>query len=294
MSVQSITPVQEPGRVGAAFLVALALHVGGLLALAYWRSQDDMSPPGEQQITIDLAPAMQIVESVAPAEVSSPDVPPAEAEVVPVEPLVTDAAPVEEELEAVEQQMVEALPIEAPSVESVVPEDAVVVPPQETVTAQTLSELPAPKAMKPPPPKLAERKPKPAPRREVRQQQPAPADARQGQASASRQDTGGAAASVDPNLMNRYNAAVSAAVRRRLRFPELARSQGVSGIASVRFTIDRSGRIISATLVRSAGHPALDEAAIAATRPGSSVPPVPDGLPQQQINFVVPLNFNLR
>ena len=118
MSVQSIRSAQEPGRVGAAFLVALALHVGGLLGLAYWQSQDDVNP-GEQEITIDLAPAMQDVESVAPAAVTSPEIPPTDVEVTPVEPL-EEAVPVEEEVEAVEQQIVEALPIEAPPVESVV------------------------------------------------------------------------------------------------------------------------------------------------------------------------------
>ncbi len=157
MSVQSIRSAQEPGRIGAAFLVALALHVGGLLALAYWQSQDDMSP-GEQEITIDLAPAMQTVESAAPAEVSAPDVPPTEVvEATPVEPL-EEATPVEEEVEAVEPQIVEALPIEAPPVETVLPEDAVLIPPQETVTAQTVPEKPAPKPVKPPPPKPVERK----------------------------------------------------------------------------------------------------------------------------------------
>jgi periplasmic protein TonB len=294
MSVQSIRSAQEPGRIGAAFLVALALHVGGLLGLAYWQSQDDMSAPGEQEITIDLAPAMQDIESVAPAEVSAPDVLPTEVEVTPVEPL-EETAPIEEEVETVEPQMVEALPIEAPPVESVVPEDAVVIPPQETVTAQTVPEKPVPKPLvkKPPPPKPVERKPNPTPRREPREQQPPAADARQGQASASRENLGGAAASGDPNVMSRYRAAVGAAVSRRVRFPDGARSQGTSGIAKVRFTIDPSGRIVSVTLVQSAGHPALDAAALAATRAGSSVPPIPEGLPSRLPPFEIPLNFNL-
>jgi protein TonB len=291
MSVQSIRSAQEPGRIGAAFLVALALHVGGLLALAYWQSQDDVSPPGEQEITIDLAPAMQNVESVAPAEVSAPDVPPTEVEAPPVEPL-EETVPVEEEVEAVEQQMVKALPIEAPPVESVVPEDAVVIPPQETVTAQTVPEKPAPKPVKPPPPKPIERKP--TPRREVRESAPPPSNARAGQASSSREAMQGSAASADPNVMNRYAASLAASLRGRLRYPDQARSQGITGIATVRFTMDRSGRILSATVVRGAGHPVLDDAALAAARPGSTLPAAPDSLPQQQFTFSVPLRFNLR
>lgn len=291
MSVQSIRSAQVPGRIGAAFLVALALHVGGLLALAYWQSQDDMSAPGEQEITIDLAPAMQDVESVAPAEVSAPDVPPTEVEATPVEPL-EETAPIEEEVEAVEAQMVEALPIEAPPVESVVPEDAVVIPPQETVTAQTVPEKPNPKPLKPPPPKPVERKP--TPRREVREAAPPQSNARAGQASSSRESTQGAAASADPNVLNRYAASLAASLRSRLRYPDQARGQSVTGIATVRFSMDRSGRILSAAIVGSAGHPLLDDAALAAARPGSSLPAAPDSLPQQQFTFSVPLRFNIR
>ncbi|WP_457092760.1 TonB family protein [Microvirga sp. P5_D2] len=291
MSVQTIRSAQEPSRIGAAFLVALILHVGGLMALAYWQLQDDVSAPGEQEITIDLAPAMQNVESVAPAAISAPDIPPTEVEVPPTEPQVTEAATIEEEVEAVEQQMAEALPLEAPPVEPVVPEDAVVIQPQETVTAQPLPEKPALKPVKPPPPKPVERKP--TPQREVREQQSPAANPHQGRASASRENLGGAAASADPSLRNRYYAAVAAAVRRRLRFPGQALSQGIKGVATVRFSIDPSGTILSATLVQSAGHPALDAAALAATRSGSSVPPIPAGLPTQLPPFEVPLNFNL-
>lgn len=288
MFVQSIRSAQEPGRIGAAFLFALAFHVGGLLALTYWQSQDDMNPGG-QEITIDLAPIMQNAESVAPAEISSPDVRPNEVEITPVQPL-EETAPVDE-AEAVEAQTVGALPIEAPTVETVVPEDAVIIPPQETVMAQTVPEKPAPKPVKPPP-KPVERKPNPTPRREAREPPPA-ANANQGQASESRENMGGAAASGDPNVMNRYRAAVAAAVRRRLRFPGGALSQGMSGIAKVRFSIDPSGTIISVVLVQSAGHPALDAAALAATRAGSSVPPIPDGLSPRLPPFELPLNFNL-
>jgi periplasmic protein TonB len=292
MSVQSIRSAQEPGRIGAAFLVALALHVGGLLVLAYWQSRDDMSAPGEQEITIDLAPAMQDVESVAPAEVSAPDVQPTEVEATPVE-LLEETAPIEEEVEAVEPQAVEALPIEAPPVESVVPEDAFVIPPQQTVTAQTVPEKPVPKpsVKKPPSPKPVERKPNPMPRREPREQQPPAADARQGQASASRENLGGAAASGDPNVLNRYRSAVGAAVRRRLKYPIQAESRNIRGVATVRFNIDSSGIIISVTLIKSAGHPDLDAAAMAATRLGSSVPPIPAGLPQKLDPFEIPLVF---
>jgi protein TonB len=158
------------------------------------------------------------------------------------------------------------------------------------VVAKPLEEKPAPKPEKKPPPKPVERKP-PA-RRAAAEQKPLPSDARQGQASASRENMSGQAASADPNARNRYLASLAATLRNRLRYPDVARSQGVSGVAQIRFTVDRSGRIVSSSLVRSAGHPALDQAALSTASPGSSVPPVPDFIPQ--LTFTIPLRFNLR
>jgi protein TonB len=295
MFAQSTGSMQEPGRVGLAFLTALALHAGALLAVTLWPSQNPLSPPGEQEITIDLAPAMENVESIAPAEVSAPEVPPVETEVQPLEPPVAEALPVEEPIEESPVEMTEATEVEAvPVEESIAPEAVPALSPSEVVVAQPLEEKPAPKPVKPPPPKEVERKPAPKPRRVTAERSPPPANARQGQASSSRENLQGSAASADPNVLNRYAASLAASLRNRLRYPAQARSQGISGIATVRFSMDRSGRIISATIVRSAGHPMLDAAALAAARPGSSLPPAPDALPQQQFTFSVPLRFNLR
>ena len=57
--------VNDQSRLGAAFLVALALHAGALTFLMFWSSRDVQAPPGEQEITIDLAPAMEFAEAVA-------------------------------------------------------------------------------------------------------------------------------------------------------------------------------------------------------------------------------------
>jgi len=285
----------EPGRVGLAFLTALALHAGTLLAVSLWHSQKIVSPPGEQEITIDLAPAMENVESVAPAEVSAPEVLPVETEVQALEPPVTETLPVEDSVEDAPVEMTEATGVEAvPLEESIAPEAVPALSPPEVVIAQPLEEKPAPKPVKRPPPKEVKRDPAPKPRRVTAERSPPPANARQGQASSSRENTGGSAASADPNVLNRYVASLAAALRNRLRYPEQARSRGISGVATVRFAMDRSGRIINAAIVRSAGHPMLDEAALAAARPGSSLPAAPDALPQQQFTFSVPLRFNLR
>ncbi|MBD2745478.1 energy transducer TonB [Microvirga sp. BT688] len=297
MSAQSIRSTHEPSRLGIAFCMALALHGAVLGALTLWRSNKMDNAPGEQEIIIDLAPAMEEAMSVAPAEMSAVAAPPPEpVPLVPesVEPVVPEEVTAEQPVEAAElpepQDTTEVPPVEAEM--AMEPEPAVALPPPEVVVAKPVEQPPPPKPeKKPPPPKPVERKP--PPRRTVAQPQP-PSEERQGQASSSRENTGGAAASADPTALNRYVASLTAALRNRLRYPDVARTQGIDGVATLRFTMDRSGRIISSTVTRSAGHPALDQAAIAAASPGSSLPPAPAALPQQQFSISVPLRFNLR
>jgi len=301
MSVQSLKPPQEPSRLGIAFITALLLHGTALTALTLWHSKEETDPPGEQEITIDLAPAMQEVVSVAPQEMREAEAVEETVEEQPPEEVVEEPP---QELTALEEPppVTEAAPAEAIPAEPATPETEAVValPPPETVVAKPLEEKPAPKPEpKPerkPPPKPVERKPverKPAPRREVAQPQQPPSEARRGQASASRQDMGGSAASADPSALSRYRASLFAAAKRRLRYPRIAQSQGISGRAEVRFILDRSGRILSSSLVRSSGHPALDQAALATVSPGSSLPAAPDSLPQQQFSVSLPLLFDL-
>ncbi|WP_262267956.1 TonB family protein [Microvirga yunnanensis] len=297
MSVHTLRPTQEPNRLGIALLAALLLHGAALTAVTLWSSDTEKSP-GEQEITIDLAPAMEEIVSVAPSLEQSQDVPPIEAEALPVGSDTVEEQPPQEIAEVQPQEVAEAVPVEAVPVEQEAAQtEAIILPPPETVVAKPVDARPPPKDAPPPP--TPEKKPPPKPverrpplRRTVAEPKPLPSDARQGQASASREDTGGQAASADPTARNRYLASLVASLRNRLRYPDVARNQGVTGVATVRFTMDRSGRIVSASLVRGAGHPALDQAALAAASPGSSLPPIPDFIPQS--TFTVPLRFNIR
>lgn len=290
-------------RIGVAFLAAFVLHAGALAALTIWSSRHVQSPPGEQEITIDLAPAMAFEETLDPAETTPvAETPLEETEVQPPEPI---PEPVEEETPPPEEvaetnppeKTPEPPPVEEKRVEPALPPEPQVVealpPPEEVVKPK-----PAPEPVKPPvqpkterkdPPKDPPKPRKPAPKNNVASSAP-----RQQQAASSRENNGGAAASADPNVINRYAAQLAAALRNRLRYPDAARRQGVSGVATIRFTMQRSGRIVSASLVRSTGNTILDEAALATAAPGTALPAAPDALPQQQLTFTVPLRFNIR
>jgi periplasmic protein TonB len=159
--------------------------------------------------------------------------------------------------------------------------------------------LPKTAAAKVPQPKKPEAKPvekpvdrKPPPRRAVAEPQQPPSEARQGQASSSRENTQGAAASAGPNVLKSCGARLRASLQNRFRIPDALRSQGVNGSATVSFTVDDSGRIISSSIVGSSGHAAADQAALAAARLGSSVPPAPASVTQRR--FVITLTTRVR
>lgn len=310
-TIRNTEGAKEQARLGVAFLTALALHGGALTAVAFWPSREEQRPPGEQEIMIDLAPAMEQAEAVTAAAASAPAEVLAEAkEVEPPEPVVTEATPPEETTDFVEEvaeaqpqetaepvKPMEPVPVDAvPAEASAAAEPEVIAalpPPRETIVAKELEAKPTPKPVKPPAAKKPPPKPHPAPREAVAERRSAPSIPREGQASSSRENTGGAAAAADPNALNRYAAQLAAALRGRLRYPDMARAQGITGVATVRFTMQRSGQIVSAIVVRSAGHGPLDQAALAAAAPGTSLPAAPASVPQQ-LTFVVPLRFNLR
>ena len=338
MASATLAPPPDRG-LAVSFLVALLIHLAALGAFWAWRVPSTR-PPGSNEITVDLAPAMQALEALAPAALSepAPEIAPAEvtapSELRPVEtPPETRAEPLAETRPDELPPVAEALPAETAEPPSPPVASALVLPPDETVidTPAPLAEAlpppvpvpsqapPTPEPLKPPvrpaerkPVKPVERprvveRPKPAPRRVVKEAaKPAPRpaasrsapsapSARARAAAASRENTGGsAAAAADPNALARYAAQLAAAIRGRLRYPDAARAQGVTGTAAVRILLNRSGRVLSVSLLRSAGHPILDAAALATVPAGASLPAAPDGLTQQQFSVPVPLQFTLR
>jgi protein TonB len=80
---------------------------------------------------------------------------------------------------------------------------------------------------------------------------------------------------------------VVAHMNRHKRYPG-----GGGGTSSVAFTIDRSGRVLSARLIRSSGSPALDQEAVSLARRASPVPAPPANMGRGSIVLTVPVRFS--
>jgi protein TonB len=76
-------------------------------------------------------------------------------------------------------------------------------------------------------------------------------------------------------------------------YPEMARERGEVGNVSVRFTVDRSGRVMEAAIVRASGSALLDEAALALLRQ-AVFPAFPADMTQAQITITTTVRYSLQ
>jgi len=80
-------------------------------------------------------------------------------------------------------------------------------------------------------------------------------------------------------------------LERRKRYPAEARAGRQEGVAHVRFTMDRDGRVLSARLERSSGRAALDHEAVALLRRAQPLPRPPPEVAGDPVSLVVPVEF---
>lgn len=166
-------------------------------------------------------------------------------------------------------------------------------PPEPVPSAPS---LPQPAAVLPEPP------PPPAPKRPVPPRPARPPPPRPAQASPS-QPTPEVPAPAPPpttsaapslSAFPEWRSALFSRVQRAKRYPDTARAREEQGAAAVAFTMDRSGHVLSAKLVRSSGSSSLDEEAVAMVRRADPLPPMPSELPGSTLTLTIPVTFSLR
>jgi protein TonB len=150
-------------------------------------------------------------------------------------------------------------------------------PPETYVAAPVLPEVvvdipPAPKAITLPP----------AP------PQAAPADAPL--AAATRQGP----PALGADARGAYLARLLTHLNAHKRYPESARMRHLEGVVSLRFTMDRMGRVLSYSIVKGSGAEILDAEARALIQRAQPLPPIPPGFGQDQLDLVVPVEFFLQ
>jgi protein TonB len=95
-------------------------------------------------------------------------------------------------------------------------------------------------------------------------------------------------------LTKSWQNALVAHLNRHKRYPEAARARRDTGEAHLRFVMDRAGRILEASLVRSSGATILDDEALAMIRRASPLPLPPAAVQGEHIELVVPIRFRAK
>lgn len=263
-----------------AILVVAGGHgTAGWMIVTWQRAEAAMGTP-PAAVMIELAPLAVAPE--APPQEIEPGPEMAEAQPEPQPEPVVEPPPVEP------PPVVEPQPVAQPEPEIKIPE------------LPTLPDAAAVLAPPPPPPKprpkVVERKPPPKRvverRKPINQDKPpaertsAPTAQAQAAPTAAAPSQGASSApSVSPAS---WRGTLLAHLNRYKRFPG-----GASlGTVQVAFSIDRSGRVLSARLVSGSGDAALDEEAVAMVRRASPVPAPPTGLGGGTIALAVPVKFS--
>jgi protein TonB len=85
-----------------------------------------------------------------------------------------------------------------------------------------------------------------------------------------------------------------ARLERYKRYPLEAQSRGEHGVAQLAFSVDRSGGVHNARIVRSSGSSILDSETLTLAERAQPLPPPPPEITGSQIPIVVPIRYNAR
>lgn len=288
-----------PGHWAAAGLVALALHLGVLVAVLS-APADGAKAPGLGGISVALTltaaragaetdtrdQTAETPQQVPPADIVPPDAAPAaptDAAPVPPQPIqASPPPPVIDAAVAVEP----AKPVPLPLPERRPP------PP----TRQPLGKPPPVKAAAQPTPSTAPSTAPAAPQareasRAATASQGKLDDGRKGQSAEARDALGGGPVGTPaPNYVNllRYW------LERNKTYPKDARRLRQQGVVNLYFRVTRDGRVLRHEIRKSSGHALLDGEAEAMLRRAQPLPKFTDDMKGGYLDVVVPVQFSLR
>lgn len=125
---------------------------------------------------------------------------------------------------------------------------------------------------------------------------PAPAPAPAPPAPSTATGNAGDGSASDPRVREQqadWISLINSHLARRYRYPREARRAGQSGTPTVRFTVDRRGRVSNISIAQSSGHAVLDEATIDLVRRTAPFPAMPRSLQRDSMTLSLPIEYEL-
>lgn len=197
--------------------------------------------------------------------------------------------------------IMEAPPAPAPPLSAFSPEVSPPVPKEVSPTPQPLpppsskpAQTPSPQKSRSPPPKpVAATRPAPVRQAVSQMARPGPAALPTNLARAMLVAPVPALAPAMPLIDAAWQRAVSGWLVSARNYPEEARRRGEEGRVTVRFTVDRMGRVVEAAVAGPSGFVLLDAAALALLRQ-AVLPAFPPSMTQARVTLTTAVRYTLR
>ena len=94
-------------------------------------------------------------------------------------------------------------------------------------------------------------------------------------------------------VIQNYHDIIRAWLEKHKRYPRMAKRRKQQGTATLYFKIDRKGKVLKHTISHSSGYNALDREVSAMLLRAAPLPPAPDKIPEQALEFNLPVAFNI-
>ena len=229
-----------------------------------------------------------------PEELSGPNTPPPAAMVVELAPVpVAPPTPAEQ---APGPELAEATPPEPEPQPEPLPEPEI--PPAPPVVKPEVPVKPVPESK----PEIQETPKEPSPPEESEEAPPeekpsstasAVPDAPREDLEAAAPNQGVSVPAVNSNAIPTWQNSLMLKLNEAKRYPARARRYRQEGIAYLRFTMDREGKVLAKSIEQSAGYPLLDEETLALIDRAQPLPKPPAEMQGEALEFVVPVEFFL-
>jgi protein TonB len=95
------------------------------------------------------------------------------------------------------------------------------------------------------------------------------------------------------SVADNYMEMIRLRIERFKKYPHLARTKHMEGMATLRFTITRGGKLKGSELVRSTRYKILDRAALKAVRDAAPFPPLPESISESELTLEIAIVFEL-
>ena len=297
------TSWREAGLWAGAGLLVLSMHAVAAGFLAGVQPPQEAAGARQEALFFEMAPLPEpspvSVASDAPETFPRPEPEPeqraAEAPEkpqidTPVEPPapIEQLAPIPDEPEAaMPTETIEQADEASKSVVELPPDSLIPLPTPRPVAKQAAAETAMRQKRERAVERTEEKAAKPAPPKAKPTAKQAAASTNPPQSKASKSRGAQSAPRVSPA---KWQSKVLAWLNRHKRYPAAARARKASGSAHVGFSIDPSGRVISA---RSSGDADLDKAAVDMIHRASPVPAPPPEIARPRMSLTVPVVFDL-